>query len=153
MLTFVRINLFSVMTMLLGVFCFTVALQYDGDSSAFPRAIAVFLLALTMVDLIRSARVQSPIEGISEGVSFPGNRKYLIPALLVFLSAPVYVFLAKLFDFEIATFIYLVLGMYSLGMRKPILIVAISIGVLIAVKGLFFVLLDVTRASTLIFGT
>ena len=77
----------------------------------------------------------------------------LTAALLVFLSAPAYVVLARLFDFEIATFVYLVVAMYALGLRKPILIVAVSIGVMVTVKGLFFVLLDVTRSSTLIFGT
>ena len=72
---------------------------------------------------------------------------------MVLLSAPAYVALVKLFDFEIATFVFLVAGMMLLGIRKPVLIILVAVGVLIAVKFLFFVLLDVTRSSTLIFGS
>ena len=150
---FVRDNLFSVLTLLLGILCISIALQYSAESSGFPRAVASFLVILATADLFRNARAQpQPIEA-SGDTSSGNDRKYLVAALLVFLSAPAYTILTRLFDFEIATFVYLVVGMYSLGMRKPILIVAISIGVLVTVKGLFFVLLDVTRSSTMVFGT
>ncbi len=153
---FVHEDSFSLLTLLLAVVCMTVAFQYPADSSGFPRAIATFLMFLAVADLIRSViarRNPAQILDISDGEAATGNRQYSTAVLIVFLSAPVYVALVRLFDFEIATFVYLVVGMMSLGMRKPVLIVSVAIGVLVAVKGLFFVLLDVTRTSTLIFGT
>lgn len=153
MKTIIRNSLFSLLTLLLGVCCLAVALQYSVDSSGFPRAVSLFLIILASVDLVRNAQA-SRVAGDAPEETSPGdNRKHLTAALLVVLSAPAYVVLARLFDFEIATFVYLVVAMYALGLRKPILIVTVSIGVLVTVKGLFFVLLDVTRSSTLIFGT
>ncbi len=149
----IRNSLFSFITFFLGACCLAVALQYSADSSGFPRAVALFLIILASADLIRTARGRTVAVDAPEEVSSWDDRKYLTAALLVFLSAPAYVVLARLFDFEIATFVYLVVAMYALGLRRPILIVAVSIGALVIVKGLFFVLLDVTRSATLIIGT
>lgn len=153
MTNFIRNSLFSLLTLLLGVGCLAVALQYSAESSGFPRAVALFLIILATADLIRTAQARTVAVDASEEVPPGDGRKYVIAALIVFLSAPAYVVLARLFDFEIATFVYLVVTMFLLGLRRPVLIVAVSIGVLLIVKGLFFVLLDVTRSSTLIFGT
>lgn len=156
MKSFIRDNSFSLLTLVLSVTCVAVAFQYPADSSGFPRAIAIFLMTLSIADLVRktSARRHSDqVLKVSDGDMASSGRQYTSAVLIVSLSAPAYVALVKLFDFEIATFVFLVAGMLLLGIRKPVLIVSVAIGVLIAVKLLFFVLLDVTRSSTLIFGT
>ena len=147
-----REDSFSLLTLFLSVVCVIVAFQYPADSSGFPRAVAIFLMLLAASDLIRSHIVRRKTKGDVTDVAAIDRRNWTA-ALLVFASAPVYILLARLFDFEIATFVYLAAGMYTLGERNPILIVSVSVGVMVAVKGLFFVLLDVTRTSTLIFGT
>ena len=139
----------SIITLLLGSVCLFVALQYSAESSAFPRAISVFIILLAASDLIKSARTGSFILRDGE-VDEPIQWRAV---LLVFCSAPAFIVLVKLFDFEIATFVYLVVTMVLLGVRNPFLACGVSLGVLLIVKVLFFWLLDVTRTSTLIFGT
>ena len=156
MKSFVRDNSFSLLTLALSATCVVVAFQYPADSSGFPRAIAIFLMTLSIADLIRKHSVRRHSDQVlkfSDGNTITSGPQYTTAVLMVLISAPVYVALVKLFDFEIATFVFLVAGMMLLGIRKPVLIVSVAIGVLIAVKVLFFVLLDVTRSSTLIFGT
>ncbi len=151
-----RDDSFSLLTLLLAIVCMIVAFQYPADSSGFPRAVATLLMLLAASDLIRSAaarRKPKDHHGQFENDATASDRRHWTAALLVFASAPAYVLLARLFDFEIATFVYLAAGMFALGERKPLLIVSVSVGVMVVVKGLFFVLLDVTRTSTLIFGT
>lgn len=151
-----RDDSFSLLTLLLAIVCMIVAFQYPADSSGFPRAVATLLMLLAATDLIRSAAARRrPRHDSSDfgNDADAGDRRHWTAALLVFASAPAYVLLASLFDFEIATFVYLAAGMFALGERKPWLIVSVSVGVMLVVKGLFFVLLDVTRTSTLIFGT
>jgi hypothetical protein len=153
---FTRDDSFSLLTLLLATTCLIVAFQYPADSSGFPRAVAAFLMLLAIGDLFRSVvgrRNSYPESSANEDDVVTGNWPHLRAALLVIASAPTYIVLARLFDFEIATFVYLAAGMLLLGVRNPLLIFSVSVGVLVAVKGLFFVLLDVTRTSTLIFGT
>ncbi len=147
-----REDSFSLLTLLLSIVCMIVVFQYPADSSGFPRAVATFLMLLAASDLIRSHSARRKTKRDStDAVTI--DRRNWTAALLVLTSAPVYILLARLFDFEIATFVYLAAGMYTLGERNPILIVSVSVGVMVVVKGLFFVLLDVTRTSTIIFGT
>ena len=148
-----RKSSFSLVTLLLGVSCTIIALTYSADSSGFPRAVAILLVILAAADLLRTGGSEPGSAEVDSSLASGGDWQYHLVALLVFASAPVYVGLTMLFDFEVATFVYLVVGMYVLGIRNALLVVAVSTGVLLAVKGLFFVLLDVTRASTLIFGT
>ena len=147
-----REDTFSLFTLLFSIVCMIVAFQYPADSSGFPRAIATLLMLLAVSDIIRAAVARRKTKRDTT-VTATIDRRNWSAALLVLASAPIYVLLARLFDFEIATFVYLAAGMYMLGDRNPILIVSVSVGVMIAVKALFFVLLDVTRTSTLIFGT
>ena len=149
MSTFVRSNLFSIITLLLGGVCLMAALQYSAASSAFPRAISIFIMLLAASDLIKSARTGRLIAQ-DEMVDEPTQWRAV---LLVFCSAPAFVVLVKLFDFEIATFVYLVVTMVLLGVRNPFLACGVSLSVLLTVKVLFFWLLDVTRTSTLVSGT
>ena len=153
MTEFARTYLFACLTLVLGVVTGVIALQYPAASSGFPRAIALFLVVLAVVDLVRSARERSRVTEFGARDAEFTARQLAAAALAVFLSAPVYVGLATLFDFEVATFVYLFAGMVLLGNRNPILIATVSIGVLLTVKALFFVLLDVTRSPTLLFGS
>lgn len=153
---FAREDSFSLLTLLLAVVCVSVAFRYPADSSGFPRAVATFLLLLAVGDLVRSAAARrglAPDSIDTAGSATPSDWRHFRAALLVFASAPAYIVVARLFDFEIATFVYLAAGMFALGVRNSLLIVSVSVGVMLAVKALFFVLLDVTRTSTLIFGT
>lgn len=147
-----REDSFSLLTLLLSIVCMIVAFQYPADSSGFPRAVATFLMLLAASDLIRSRAARRKTKRDSSDAAIVDRRNWTA-ALLVLVSAPAYILLARMFDFEIAMFVYLVAGMYTLGERNPILIVSVSVGVMVVVKGLFFVLLDVTRTSTVIFGT
>jgi len=151
-----REDSFSLLVLVLAIVSMFVAFRYPADSSGFPRAVAIFLMLLAASDLIGSAAARrSPKRDSNDPADEAAtrDRRQWTAALLVFASAPAYVVLARLFDFEIATFVYLAAGMISLGQRSPLLIVSVSVGVMVAVKGLFFVLLDVTRTPTFLFGT
>ncbi len=154
-----RSLLFAVVLLVLAVLCLSVAFTYPYDSSGFPRGVSVVFLIFAIVHLVTSMKDWKGQENLDEAsndgngsASGSGAGRAWVAALGVFLSAPFYILLARLFDFEIATFVYLVAGMYLLKMRRPFVVVLVAIGTLLVVKGLFFYLLDVSRAPTLVFG-
>jgi len=121
---------------------------------------SVLLVIFSSVELLRNYRLHArpavdpvPAETDEQPAAGVEQAAELRAALIVFMSAPVYIVLARLFDFEIATFVYLLAGMLVLGIREPVKAVLISVFVLVTVKLLFFTLLDVSRAPTLLFGS
>ena len=157
---FQRTVWFSSLVFLLALVFAVVSFGYPADSSAFPRAISTILALLAGADLVRSLRGWNNVRH-APGDSSPDAEtsasldrgRHLRTALLVFVSAPLYIGMVQVFDFEIATFVYLLTGMFVLGVRNPILVVVISVSVMLIVKVLFFVLLDVSRTTTILFGS
>jgi hypothetical protein len=151
--------IFASIMFAIGLLSAVVSFQYPADSSGFPRAISVLLIILSAAEFLRIQRSRRRAEsqrGDTDGDSLgpPQERSAeLRAALLVLVSAPVYILLARLFDFEIATFVYLCSGMWILGIKNPAVAVSVSVAVLVTVKLLFFTLLDVSRATTIVFGS
>jgi hypothetical protein len=150
---------FSSIMFAIGLLSAVVSFQYPADSSGFPRAISILLIILSAAEFLRlqrlrrrSERRRGKMDGDSSG-SQQERSAELRAALLVLVSAPVYILLARLFDFEIATFVYLCGAVWILGIKNPAVAVSVSVAVLVIVKLLFFSLLDVSRATTIVFGS
>lgn len=150
----------SLLVLLMALICTVASFSFPADSSAFPRAVSAILVLLAVADLVgnfngRNIVRQAPSEKRLDEVTSPSvdRGKQLRTALLVFASAPLYIGMVRLFDFEIATFVYLLTGMLVLGIRRPVMTVVISVTVVLIVKALFFVLLDVSRTTTIVFGS
>lgn len=150
--------IFSLIMLVIGLVCALVSFQYPADSSGFPRAMSVLLIVLCAAEFLRIQRSHgwsASEQGHTDSGPSPSQQERsaeLRAALLVLVSAPVYIMLARLFDFEIATFVYLCGGMWILGIKNPLIAVPVSVAVLVIVKLLFFTLLDVSRAPTIVFG-
>lgn len=138
---------FPIIALAIALVCTVVSFAYPADSSGFPRVMSVLLLVLAVMELLKVFRAGNVFELKQEQTA------QWRAALLVFASAPFYIALARLFDFEIATYVYLLSGMLVLGVRRPVTVVVVSISTLLIVKVLFFTLLDVTRAPTVFFGS
>ena len=144
-------RVFPILMMVVASAAAVVAFAYPADSSGFVRAMSLLLLVFSAAEFWRVRRTS---ESESAAPSNTGtSQSQHRTALIVFVSAPFFIVLARLFDFEIAIFLFLVSAMVVFGYRKPVKTTLIALAVLLVVKLLFFELLDVSRAPTLVFGS
>ena len=142
-----RDTVFSVLVLLVSVTAGWVAFSYPSESSWFPRVTAVFLGIMAIVLLARS-RVVANVEDTD---CFDEQLLQLRTAASVFVAAIAYALAIQIVSFEIANYLFLVVAMYLLGQRNPIVITGVATATMLLIKLLFFVLLDVSRPQGLLF--
>ncbi len=136
---------FALLVLLVSVTAGAVAFSYPSDSSWFPRVLSVFLGLMAMVLLVRIRKVAD------EADFFSGQASQVWAAAIVFVAAVLYTLVIQFVSFEIANFLFLVVTMYLLGQRNPIVIASVASVTMLLIKLLFFVLLDVSRPQGLLF--
>ena len=136
---------FALLVLLVSVTAGAVAFSYPSDSSWFPRVLSVFLGLMAMVLLVRIRRAAD------EADFFSGQASQVWAAAIVFVAAVLYTLVIQFVSFEIANFLFLVVAMYLLGQRNPIVIASVASVTMLLIKLLFFVLLDVSRPQGLLF--
>ncbi len=136
---------FALLVLLVSVTAGAVAFSYPSDSSWFPRVLSVFLGLMAMVLLVRIRKEAD------EADFFSGQASQVWAAAIVFVAAVLYTLVIQFVSFEIANFLFLVVTMYLLGQRNPIVIASVASVTMLLIKLLFFVLLDVSRPQGLLF--
>ncbi len=136
---------FALLVLLVSVTAGAVAFSYPSDSSWFPRVLSFFLGLMAMVLLVRIRKAAD------EADFFSGQASQVWAAAIVFVAAVLYTLVIQFVSFEIANFLFLVVAMYLLGQRNPIVIASVASVTMLLIKLLFFVLLDVSRPQGLLF--
>ncbi len=138
---------FSLLVLLVSVTAGSVAFGYPADSSWFPRTLSVFLGLMAIVLFLSSRKTTNK----ADADVFGGQDSQAGAAAFVFIAAALYAVAIQFLSFEIANFLFLVMAMYMLGQRDPIVIATVATVTMLLIKLLFFVLLDVSRPQGLLF--
>ena len=138
---------FSMLVLLVSVTAGWVAFGYPSDSSWFPRTLSVFLGLMAIVPFLSSRKTANT----ADADVFGGQVSQAGAAAFVFIAAALYAVAIQFLSFEIANFLFLVMAMYMLGQRDPIVIATVATVTMLLIKLLFFVLLDVSRPQGLLF--
>ncbi len=138
---------FSLLVLLVSVTAGSVAFGYPADSSWFPRTLSVFLGLMATVLFLSSRKTANT----ADADGFGGQVSQAGAAAFVFIAAALYAVAIQFLSFEIANFLFLVMAMYMLGQRDPIVIATVATVTMLLIKLLFFVLLDVSRPQGLLF--
>ncbi|MCH8060449.1 MAG: tripartite tricarboxylate transporter TctB family protein [Proteobacteria bacterium] len=135
----------SMLVLLVSVTAGWVAFHYPSDSSWFPRVLTVFLGLMALFLLVRSLKTTGDVD------MFDGQAAQARAAGIVFAAAILYALSIQFVSFEFANFLFLVVMMYVLGQRNPIVIACVATVAMLLIKLLFFVMLDVSRPPGLWF--
>ncbi len=138
---------FSLLVLLVSVTAGSVAFGYPADSSWFPRTLSVFLGLMAIVLFLSSRKTANT----ADADVFGGQVSQAGAAAFVFIAAALYAVAIQFLSFEIANFLFLVMAMYVLGQRDPIVIATVATVTMLLIKLLFFVLLDVSRPQGVLF--
>ncbi len=138
---------FSLLVLLVSVTAGSVAFGYPSDSSWCPRTLSVFLGLMAIVLFLSSRKTANK----ADADVFGGQVSQAGAAAFVFIAAALYAVAIQFLSFEIANFLFLIMAMYMLGQRDPIVIATVATVTMLLIKLLFFVLLDVSRPQGLLF--
>ncbi len=138
---------FSMLVLLGSVTAGWIAFNYPADSSWFPRTLSVFLGLMAIVLFLSSRKTAN----IADANVFGGQVSQAGAAAFVFIAAALYAVGIQFLSFEIANYLFLVMAMYMLGQRDPIVIATVATVTMLLIKLLFFVLLDVSRPQGVLF--
>lgn len=152
-------RLFSICILLVMFPAAYVAFGYAADSSWFPRILIIFLILMAFLLLARSGGFKTattsdkPLPDTESNDQLPATQQsdQLKAAGLVLGSLIMYIAAIKLVNFEIASYLFMVVSMWVLGNRNPVLIAIVATAVMVLLKVVFFIFLDISRPSSLFF--
>lgn len=149
--------IFSAGVIILGVYLAIQSFSYPENASFFPRVLSATILGLSGILLVRTIAARRRLLN-SESVDSREKRETAFspksfarnPAVLVFGSITVYVFLIKAAGYLPASIILLLSLMFYLGHRKYVSMLLWAVAFSFLLYGIFFSLLGVPTPESLL---
>lgn len=139
-------KVFSIIAIFVASVLGVVAFDYTYESSYFPRFLALFVMAMAILLLIRLQLAKPDTSETIDGLTVQ-----LKTAISVFAGIAVYSLGIYVFNFELATLMFLAGFMAYLGYRNIVIALLVSLAVAALLYVIFFQFLAVSRPESLLF--